>query len=367
VLRDVRVTAAVLAAVALGPWALGSVAAGCGGGQDGASDSGSADATDAPGGRPRAGEAVDRVVLDGLRGPTQFTDGPDGLLVVAELGGGSGEDAAAGDEESGEGRVLAVDLATGARRTLLSGLDKPTGVAVADSTLWVMTRRSLLRAPWPPGGSGELVAETVLDDLPYNGRSEGTLTPLPDGRILYETSGDLRSGEPVEGSGALWAFDPVTGRPSAVATGLKNAYAHAVLADGRVVTTDVGDNIPDPPPEELVVLSPPGPGEEAPDAGWPDCDGRRDCPGVAPPVALLPPRSTPTGVAPDPSGDAATVALFVEGRVVRVPLDGSARDDDGAVEVLAEGLDGPHTVLRRPDGELWVGEHLAGRIVALRD
>jgi hypothetical protein len=209
--------------------------------------------------------------------------------------------------------------ATGQRTVLLNGLDKPTGVLWRAGELWVMERRALIRSAWRGRGGEVGPREVVLDELPFNGRSEGTLTPLPDGRFLYETSGTLDGDRAQEGSGTLWIFDPKTEESRVLATGAKNAYAHALLADGRIVTTEIGDNVTDAdaPLEELDVVALTG----APaDLGWPNCPGDRDCPGVVRPLAVFPVASTPTGVAV--AGDDIYVSLFVTGEVVRVSLEG---------------------------------------------
>lgn len=61
------------------------------------------------------------VAARGLDGPTQFIPGPGNALWIAQL---------AGDENAGRGQVLEIDLVTGARRVLLDGLVKPTGIAI---------------------------------------------------------------------------------------------------------------------------------------------------------------------------------------------------------------------------------------------
>ena len=295
------------------------------------------------------GTATDRrVVIDGLDGPTQFVDGPGNTLLIAELGG---------DEDGAQGRVTQVDLGTGKRTVLLSGLDKPTGLAWWEGRLWVMQRRSLESAPWTgTGHPGPL--RTEVGDLPFNGRSEGTLTIAPDHRVIYETTGTLDGNTAQRGSGTLWAFDPETRRSSQVAIGLKNAYAHAFLPDGTLLTTDIGDNITERPVEELDALPYPRSPKGPTDAGWPRCPGDRTCPGVVTPLVTFQPSSTPTGVSA--KGGSAYVALFVSGDVVRVPLAGS---DHTPVVVLTD-LEGPHTIMWRPDGTLWVSEVLGGRIIA---
>lgn len=297
-----------------------------------------------------SGDGGPRVVVDGLDGPTQFVDGPDGVLVVAQL---------AGDENAAAGEVISIDLDSGERTVLLGDLDKPTGVAWSDGTLWVMVRRGLLRADWTGGEVGPV--EVVLDDLPYNGRSEGTLTVLSDGDLVYETSGSIADGAVVEGSGALWRLDVDSGASSLLATGVKNGYGHALAPDGALVFGDVGDNIADPPVDELNVLDV----DAAPvEFGWPDCPGDRVCGGVTGPLALFDVAATPTGVAV--ADGEVLVSLFVTGQVVSVPLaDWTVGDPPRVPKVVASGLAGPHSVVVRPDGALWVSEHGAGRIVEL--
>ena len=336
-----------IAAVFLGA-ALAGLAGCSSSGEDTADDTADGTADDA--GRP----AGTTVVVDDLEGPTQIGEGPDGRLLVAQLNGPEGQPT---------GQVLEVDVGSGERRVLLEGLDTPTGVLWLDGRLWVMLRRSLVSAEWD--GEGEPSAtQVVLDDLPFNGRSEGTLTALADGRILYETSGAIRDGEVVEGSGVLWALDPDTGDPEPFATGLKNAYAHTVMADGSVLVTEVGDNVADPPPDELHLFEGASAGD-APDGGWPDCPPPQQCPGVTPSLATFPAGQTPTGVAA--LGDRAVVALFVPGSLVEVDIGAWAPGEEPrSTRQILEGLDGPHTVLARDDGELWVSEHNAGRVLSFR-
>jgi glucose/arabinose dehydrogenase len=293
------------------------------------------------------------VVADGFNGPTQIADGPPGIVLVAQLNG---------DEGAATGQVIALDTASGQRRVLVSGLDKPTGVLWRNDELWVMVKRGLITARWAGTEPTAGAVEVVLADLPFNGRSQGTLTALPDGRFLYDTSGNLVGSTIEAGSGTLWAFDPVTRTSAAVATNAKHAYAHALLADGRVVTTEIGD-AETPPVDEVNVIAL---DEAAPaDLGWPSCPGDRSCDGVVRPLALFAPHATPTGVAV--IGNTGLVTLFATDQLVQVPLDGwTAGAEPVPAKVVAEDLHGPHTVLARPDGSVWITEHLSGRIVSLR-
>jgi glucose/arabinose dehydrogenase len=301
------------------------------------------------------GEPEMSVVVDGLDRPTQISPGPDGLLLVAQLAGG---------ENDATGEVVAVDVADGTRRVVVEGLDKPTGVLWEQGALWVMVRQGLLRFDWTDPADLPGDAKVVLDGLPFNGRSEGTLTSLADGRILYATTGTTAGGEPVDGSGTLWAFDPTDGSSTPLAVGLKNAYAHALLDDGSIVITEIGDGGTTPPLEEVDVVDVGGPGSP-PDFGWPGCPGDDDCAGVVRPLAVFPVASTPTGIAT--VGDDIYVALFVAGQLMRIdPVDWVPGDEPVEAVEVAAGLQGPHTILAQPDGTLWISEHLADRVISIR-
>lgn len=255
-------------------------------------------------------------VVTGLRGPTQMTFGPDGRLYIAQLAGG---------ENAGTGQVVAVDRVTGEQDILLRDLFKPTGLAVTGTDLWVLAGNRLLRAPLTENGVGKV--KTVLRDLPSNGRSLGTLTLTPDGKLLYETSGALTQNGPQPDSGILWQLDPADPEnPKPLATGLKGAYAHTFDADGTLYTTELGDDPMDgsPPPDELNVITP------GADYGWPQCYGRRlpaennggtaaDCAKTQAPLALFARRATPTSVVVSPFEPGGLfVALWVPSQVVEV-------------------------------------------------
>jgi glucose/arabinose dehydrogenase len=293
------------------------------------------------------------IIVDDLRGPTQFVDGPGDWLLVAQING---------DEDAKTGQIIAVNLRTKRRVVLFEGLDKPTGVAWLNSEVWIMERRQLVRAEWRGEGTTPGPIEVLVSDLPFNGRSEGTLTVTPDRRLLYETTGAIQDGKVVKGSGTLWAFDPSSKTSSPVAIGLKNAYAHTFLPDGRLATVEIGDNITDPPVEELNVLAYSGPDGPVVQMGWPTCPGDTTCPGVASPLTTFPVHSTPSGITADQQY--AYISLFVTGEIQRVSLNGPRTN--APQRTVASDLAGPHTVMLRPDGDIWVSEHLAGRITAVK-
>jgi glucose/arabinose dehydrogenase len=304
-----------------------------------------------------AGFEVEELVT-GLVGPTQAVVGGDGRLVVAQLAGG---------EREGTGQVVRLDPDDPADRDVLAdGLLVPTGIAVVGDQLWIMEQRTLTRRPI---GGGPV--DVVAGDLPYNGRSNGTLTVLDDGRILFDTSGSIRGGEVVEGSGRLWTVTD-DGPPEVLASGFKHAYAHVVDRDGVLWTTEIGDGRYDGerPPDELLAVSP------GLDHGWPRCIGdnlpvaefggtEAGCRDVPRSHAVFEAGATPTSVAVAPwDPDTLLVALWNLGLVVTVPRAAA----DGPVEAVPfiEGIDHPQHLVADGD-RLLVVDHGGGRIIAVSE
>ncbi|MGH9272044.1 MAG: PQQ-dependent sugar dehydrogenase [Ilumatobacteraceae bacterium] len=324
------------------------VGAACGGGDDG------------------AGVAVEDVevpegfevteVRSGLVGPSQISPGPDGTLLVAQLNGGEGD---------GTGQVLLLDPGSDAEPTVLfDGLQKPTGVALLEDEVWVMEERTLSRGSL---AGGEL--EVVLDDLPYNGRSEGTLSTTTDGRLLYNTSGTIDGTAAADGSGILWALTP-GGQPEELARGFKHAYARTYDDAGTLWQTEMSDGTYDgePAPDELVAVAP------GDDFGWPRCIGDGQpvtfyegtaeiCASTPPSQALFDPGATPTSVAIAPwDGEVLLVALWNQGRVVSV----SRQQGDGPVPItdFLTGVANPQHLLADGD-RLLLTDFTGGRLLAI--
>lgn len=192
------------------------------------------------------------VVVDGLEGPTQVAFVDAGRFLVAELGG---------PENDKQGRILLLEGPDEVQvEALFTDLDKPTGVTYDGNYIYVMERDRLSRGTLDGGP-----LEVLADDLPTNVRSEGTLTVLADGRILYNTSGRITDQTVVEDSGALWTFDPKTESIQLYASGFKNAYAHHVDDDNQLWVTEISDGSFDGEPAADGLFNVP----EGAEAGWP--------------------------------------------------------------------------------------------------
>jgi glucose/arabinose dehydrogenase len=299
-------------------------------------------------------ETTDLILPEGFVGerlpyqfqsPTQFTV-QGNYLYVAQLNGG---------ESDKQGQVLRIDLDDGKQQILIDKLDKPTGLAVLGNMLWIATRDAILRTNL----TAESALETILENLPNNGRSNGTLTVTPQNTLLYETSGNKRDDD----SGKLWELDPETLTVQELASGLKGAYAHAVDADGRIWLTEIADGQVDGAtlPDELNLLLP------GADFGWPRCYGRElagpDCANVRPAVATFPLHSTPTSVVVSPfDADTLLVALWLSGEVVQLPITYTGVNAESEPEQFLSGVSRPQHLLVRPDGSLWVSDYATGYI-----
>jgi len=306
------------------------------------------------------------VLADGFNGPTQMILGPDGRLWVAQING---------DENAGQGQIVALDLATKERTVLVEGLLKPTGIALLDGYLWIATRREINRASVAADGAIGVV-EPLLTDLPFNGRSNGTLTVTPEGRLLFETSGSRQGNEATPGSATLWQLDPANPTNSqVVATGLKGAYAHTYDPAGRLWTTEIGDDLVNgtAPPDELNSVMP------GADFGWPPCFGAQEaaanyggtaeaCAQTRAPVALFAPRSTPTSVAASPwAEDTLLVALWLQSSVVRVTITEAGDNATSITEPLLTGIRNPQHLLVLADQSVLVSEFATGTIYQITE
>ncbi len=322
------------------------VAAGCGGADPGVPE------IDRP-----ADISIEVAVAD-LVGPTQIFVEPDGSVVAAVING---------EENGGTGQVIRIDGATGERTVLFDGLDKPTGVQRDGDTIYVMEADRLSAGAADVGGPLTVLA----DDLPNNGRSEGTITLHPDGGILFNTSGSARGLEVREGSGEIRMFAPPAGESSeTVASGFKHAYAMTFAADGSELwTTEVADGSFDGvrAVDEVVLVTPPASG------GWPRCVGdnraveefgvdQAECDGFRGSRAVFPAGATPTSIVVSPfHEDSFLVALWLTGEVVVVPRQGSDPTD---WQVFATGLKNPQH-LTVDDDAVYLSEFGANRILKL--
>ena len=302
-----------------------------------------------------------QTVVSGLDRPTQLALTDDAWF-VAQLNGG---------EDDGTGQILRLDPTDPSAPpvVVLDGLTKPAGVAVFAGELWVMEERRLTRGPI---GGGDRVV--VVDDMAFNGRSQGTLTVDGD-RLLFDTSGSSRTGtgrggSPADNSGVLWAVD-ADGVITNIGWGFKHAYAHVRGPDGVLWTTEMSDGSYDGvrSVDEIVAIT------EGANHGWPSCvDDNRlveeagvpdACDGVPGSQLTFDPGATPTGIAVAPwDPSQLIVALWVEQRIVSLSADPDLAMTGATL--ITDSLERPQHLVA--DGErLLATDHAAGTIVAIAE
>jgi hypothetical protein len=271
-----------------------------------------------------------------------------------------------GTEGGATGRVLHYASFDADPVVLIDGLLTPTGVAVDGDRLWVMEQRTLTVGPLADPADRSV----VLDELPFNGRSEGTISAVPGGGILFDTSGRRERDRLATGSGSLFYLSGPDADPIEFATGFKHAYAQTPLGDGRWFVTEISDGQLNGgvPPDELLIVA------EGDDFGYPRCIGdgepvlafevpAAECAALPGSHALLPKGSTPTGVAIAPwDPDLVLVALWNAGRIVVVPV--AAADQPHEPEVVVDAITHPQHLLADGDRVL-VTDHTGGRILAI--
>jgi len=280
----------------------------------------------------------------------------DGRLLVAQLSGA---------ENDKTGSIVTIDPAKpDAVDVWFEDLDKPTGLAVIDDTVWIMERRRLSRGPVGGGTS-----EVVLPGLEFNGRSEGTLT-AHDGMLIFNTSGRRDGNERRAGSATIWRLDPATLERTELAVGIQNAYARLIDDEGTVWSTDIYAGNDEAAVGDSIVAV-----RSGDDLRWPQCAGSGVpieefggdallCADRPPAVARFIGGATPTSidVAPwDP--DSFVVALWSTGEVVLVPRSTGSVPNE-SFDVLYDGFERPQHVLTVGD-EVFVADHASGRIVAI--
>jgi glucose/arabinose dehydrogenase len=224
------------------------------------------------------------IYATGLKRPTAFAFGPDGLLYATQ--------------ETGE--VVAVGRGPGKPRVLARGFPTPLGLTWDGSNLFVSAQGSLHRLV--VRGRRVVSRRAIVTKLPFGRHQQDTVVIGPDGR-LYLGSGSTcdacREKDPR--SGVILSLEPDGTDVRIEARGLRNPYGLAFRpGTGRLYVSDNGrDDLGDTEPAETIVVF-----KRGADYGWPDCwaswrqrrlAGR--CGGVTGPVAYLEPHSSANSLA----------------------------------------------------------------------
>jgi len=284
-----------------------------------------------------------------LNFPTHLAYGPGGALYVTQLYNP--------DENASAGQVVRIDQPGSAPQVVLQNLLKPTGLAWAGNDLYIVARNSIVVSHFQKGQFS--VPETVLSDLPFNGRSNGQIFLGPDQMLYFQSTGTEAAPEK---SGFIYTMKPGTADNQVYAHGFKNAYAMTWVADPSdptkqtMYSTEIGDGaVPGygQPPEKLVIV------RQGANYGWPQCYADRQpnpgwngtaagCAQVERPLAMFHPDATPTGLA---YFDGQLIVALWNGNPARLV---SVDPKDDSVKDWATGFKTPIALLTDSTGRLLV-------------
>ena len=187
--------------------------------------------------------------------------------------------------ETSEGRIVTLEDAnedgvTDSVKTLISGLNKPHGMAFLCNTsgaaaesclLFIVQSSRLVSYDYDPS-TGTATNVKKLIDIPSTATDRHftrTLQLLPDNNTLLISIGSSCDVcvETDAMRGRIMAYTISTGKVSEYARGLRNSVFMTLDSNGRVFATEMGrDSLGDElPPDEINIIEP------GKDYGWPNC------------------------------------------------------------------------------------------------
>ncbi len=222
------------------------------------------------------GYEVNRVASD-LGGPTCLVWANETYLLICDRD---------------RGAITELDITTDQRRTLLSGLDRPHGLALNGDQAFVSEAGKL--TAYTVAQDGLFVQPNVLvDGIPVGNHQTNTVEVLPNGTLLWHSGSTCNvCDEQDERNAALLWVNASTGEHGIFASGVRNSF-DGVWVDGHgYFFTDNGrDWDGDHPPEELNFMI------EGAAYGWPDDEPDTPVPvGTEAPVGAWTPHTSMNGI-----------------------------------------------------------------------
>lgn len=222
------------------------------------------------------GYVVDEVA-SGLGGPTCLVWSDDTTLLVCD--------------RDGE-QILSLNLLTDERTSVLSGLDRPHGLALDGQTAYVSEAGAL--SSYTVEEDGTFANRTVLvEGIPFRNHQTNAVTLLPNGTLLWHSGStcNICDENDPRNAALLWV-NASTGEHGVLASGVRNSFDGVWVGGHGYFFTDNGrDWEGDHPPEELNHL------KLGASYGWPDDDPEHPVPeGSEAPIGTWTPHTSMNGI-----------------------------------------------------------------------
>jgi len=217
------------------------------------------------------------LVASGLGGPTCLVWANETHLLVCDRD---------------RGAIVELNIETDERRTLLNGLDRPHGLALADGQAFVSEAGKL--TAHLVANDGLLIEGRVLvEGIKAQNHQTNTVDIMPNGTLLWHSGStcNVCIEEDSRNAALLWV-DPITGDHGVLASGVRNSFDGVWVEGHGYFFTDNGrDWDGDYPREELNFMIP---GE---DYGWPHDEPGTPVPaGTQAPVGTWTPHTSVNGI-----------------------------------------------------------------------
>jgi glucose/arabinose dehydrogenase len=290
------------------------------------------------------------VVATGLANVAALTVDSDGRIWAAT---------AAYSDEGDDG--LYVVTSTGAApRKVVSGLHTPLGLLWIGDTLYVSSAAGV--DAYRGFDGVRFASRASVFVLPTGAGEPNGMALSPDGRIVLGISAPCDACTPTQKeSAAIVSFVPDGSNLRIEASGIRAPIGLAYVpgTSDLFVTMNQWDDLGEEAPGDWLAVVHPGESW-----GFPNCYGQGGdaCAGVPAPIAVLDAHAGVSGLAivmgqlGTTVGNAAVVAEWSTGRVLRVPFERDGSTYRAAVVPFLTGLTNPVPVTLAPDGALLVGD-----------
>jgi glucose/arabinose dehydrogenase len=296
------------------------------------------------------------VFATGLGDVASLTFDPAGRLWVAT----------AAYDDAGSDGVYLVNSAGSTPVKVIANLHTVLGLAWSGDILYVASSGRV--DAYGGLSAGAFTEHSTVITLPTGVGSANGLVLSRQGRLVLGVSAPCDACTPTSDyAAAVISFLPDGGDLRVEASGIRAPVGLAYYpgTDDLFVTMNQRDDLGDATPGDWLAVVRSGQAW-----GFPDCYGQGGsaCVGVPAPVAELDAHAAVSGVAVvtgelgDAVGNAAIVAEWATGKVLRVSLTAAGDTYTGVVEPFLTGLTKPVPVVLAPDGSVLVGDWGSGTI-----